>query len=80
MEGGPVPSNGGAAGSYTVEAGDTAYAILRVMLRRLERDGKISLAHPATDLHQRWLIDEDSLRLVSKWIPEPERPPIRAAD
>jgi len=62
------------------ELGDTAYAILRVMLRRLERDGIISLAHPATDLHQRWLIDEDSLRLVSKWIPEPERPPIRAAD
>jgi LysM repeat protein len=27
VEGGPIPSNGGAAGSYTVEAGDTAYAI-----------------------------------------------------
>jgi len=27
VEGGPVPSNGGAEGSYTVEAGDTAYAI-----------------------------------------------------
>jgi len=27
VEGGPIPSNGGAAGSYTVEPGDTAYAI-----------------------------------------------------
>jgi LysM repeat protein len=27
VEGGPVPVNGGTAGSYTVEAGDTAYAI-----------------------------------------------------
>jgi glucosyl-3-phosphoglycerate synthase len=61
------------------ELGDTAFAILRVILRRLERDGKLSLASPPTDLHQRWLIDEDSLRLVSKWIPEPERPPIRPA-
>lgn len=60
------------------ELGDTAFAILRVILRRLERDGKLSLAQPAPDLHQRWLIDEDSLRLVSKWIPEPERPPILA--
>jgi glucosyl-3-phosphoglycerate synthase len=59
------------------ELGDTSFAILRVMLRRLERDGKLSLARPTPDLHQRWLIDEDSLRLVSKWIPEPERPPIR---
>lgn len=61
------------------ELGDTAFAILRVILRRLERDGKLSLSSPPTDLHQRWLIDEDSLRLVSKWIPEPERPPIRPA-
>jgi len=27
VEGGPIPSNGGAEGSYTVAAGDTAYAI-----------------------------------------------------
>lgn len=60
------------------ELGDTAFAILRVMLRRLERDGKLSLSSLPTDLHQRWLIDEASVRLVSKPIPEPERPPIRA--
>ena len=27
VEGGPIPSNGGSEGSYTVEPGDTAYAI-----------------------------------------------------
>jgi glucosyl-3-phosphoglycerate synthase len=61
------------------ELGDTAFAILRVVLRRLERDGKLTLHMPAADLHQRWSIDGDSIRLISKWIPEPERPPIRPA-
>jgi glucosyl-3-phosphoglycerate synthase len=61
------------------ELGDTAFAILRVVLRRLERDGKLTLHSPAADLHQRWLIDGDSVRLISKWIPEPERPPVRPA-
>lgn len=59
------------------ELGDTAFAILRVILRRLERDGKLSLTSPPTDLHQRWLIDADTVQAVSKRIPEPERPPIR---
>lgn len=59
------------------DLGDTAFAILRVILRRLERDGKLSLAAPLPDLHQRWLIDETSVEAVSKNIPEPERPPLR---
>lgn len=59
------------------ELGDTAFAILRVMLRRLERDGRLTLHSPISDHHQRWQIDEDSVRLISKRIPEPERPPIR---
>jgi hypothetical protein len=50
-----------------------------VVLRRLERDGKLTLHSPATELHQRWSIDGDSVRLISKWIPEPERPPDRPA-
>ncbi len=58
------------------ELGDTSFAILQVILRRLVRDGKITLTAPLTDLHQRWLIDETSVRLISKHIPEPERPPI----
>lgn len=61
------------------ELGDTAFAILRVVLRRLERDGKLTLHTQPHDLHQRWLIDEASVRPVSKHIPEPERPPIHGA-
>ncbi|HSP42698.1 MAG TPA: glucosyl-3-phosphoglycerate synthase [Luteolibacter sp.] len=57
------------------DLGDTAFAILRVMLRRLERDGKISINGPLADLHQRWLIDENGVESVTKHIPEPERPP-----
>lgn len=59
------------------DLGDTAFAILRVILRRLERDGRISLHAPVGDLHQRWQIDEESVRLIRKSIPEPERPPLR---
>lgn len=58
------------------DLGDTAFAILRVLLRRLERDGKISLGAAPADLHQRWLIDEQGVQAVSKHIPEPERPPL----
>ncbi len=61
------------------ELGDTAFAILRVILRRLERDGKLSINSPPSDLHQRWLIDESSIRLLSTWIPEPERAPLAGA-
>lgn len=59
------------------DLGDTAFAILRVVLRRLERDGKLKLASPLPDLHQRWLIDETRIDAVSNIIPEPERPPLR---
>lgn len=59
------------------ELGDTAFAILRVMLRRLERDGKLSLAATLPEIHRRWIIDEDSIRPVSRHIPEPERPALR---
>lgn len=62
------------------DLGDTGFAILRVVLRRLERDGKLSLDSPATELHQRWLIDADSVQAVCKRIPEPERPPLMAPD
>lgn len=61
------------------ELGDTAFAILQVILRRLERDGKITLDEPVSTLHQRWLIDQFSTQLISKHIPEPERPAISPA-
>lgn len=59
------------------DLGDTAFAILRVIFRRLEREGKLTLAGVLTDLHQRWLIDETSVEPLIKHIPEPERPPLR---
>jgi glucosyl-3-phosphoglycerate synthase len=59
------------------ELGSMAFAILRVVLRRLQRDGKITLASPLPDLYQSWTVDGDSIHLLSKIIPEPERPPKR---
>lgn len=59
------------------DLGDTAFAILRVALRRLERDGELTLASPLPEIHQRWLIDETGVEAVSSHIPEPERPPLR---
>jgi glucosyl-3-phosphoglycerate synthase len=59
------------------DLGDTAFAILRVVLRRLERDGKLTLSAPLPELHHRWLIDETGIDAVSNHIPEPERPPLR---
>jgi glucosyl-3-phosphoglycerate synthase len=61
------------------ELGSMAFAILRVVLRRLERDGKISLSTPLPDLYQSWVIEGDTIHQISKSIPEPERPPIRSA-
>ncbi|MES2441120.1 MAG: glucosyl-3-phosphoglycerate synthase [Verrucomicrobiota bacterium] len=58
------------------ELGSMAFALLRVVLRRLERDGKISLASPLPALYQSWTVDGDTIRLLSKTIPEPERPAI----
>lgn len=58
------------------DLGDTAFAILRVMLRRLERDGRISLHQALPEVHRRWLIDAASVAAVERHIPEPERPPL----
>ncbi|MES2924298.1 MAG: glucosyl-3-phosphoglycerate synthase [Verrucomicrobiota bacterium] len=59
------------------ELGSMAFAILRVVLRRLQRDGKITLASPLPDLYQSWTVDGDSVHLLSRIIPEPERPPLQ---
>lgn len=62
------------------ELGDTAFAILQVMLRRLDRDRKLTLAVALPDLHQRWIEDEgDGPQWIVRSIPEPERPPLRAS-
>ncbi len=59
------------------ELGSMAFAILRVVLRRLERDGKLTLAAPLPDLYQSWSINGESIEQFSKAIPEPERPAVR---
>ncbi|MFZ9941449.1 MAG: glucosyl-3-phosphoglycerate synthase [Luteolibacter sp.] len=58
------------------ELSDTAFAILKVITRRLQRDGHISADISLTDLHQQWNITNDSIALTSKFIPEPELPAI----
>jgi glucosyl-3-phosphoglycerate synthase len=58
------------------DLGDTAFAILRVMLRRLERDGRLTLAAELPELHQRWVIDEHGIERITRHLPEPERPPL----
>ncbi|MEO7100819.1 MAG: glucosyl-3-phosphoglycerate synthase [Luteolibacter sp.] len=58
------------------ELGHMAFAILRVVLRRLERDGKLTLVSPLPDLYQSWLIDGENIHPVSRTIPEPERQPM----
>ncbi|MGL4401359.1 MAG: glucosyl-3-phosphoglycerate synthase [Luteolibacter sp.] len=59
------------------ELGSMAFAILRVVLRRLERDGKLSLTSPLPELYQSWAIHGEAVHPLTKIIPEPERPAIR---
>ena len=58
------------------ELGSMAFALLKVVLRRLERDQKLTLANPLPDLSQSWMIEGDEPRMLSQIIPEPERPPV----
>lgn len=58
------------------ELGGMAFAILRVILRRLERDGKISLAAPLPEIYRSWTITDDRMEPITRCIPEPERPAI----
>ncbi len=55
------------------ELGQMAFAILRVVLRRLERDGMITLAAPLPDLYQSWLVEGAAIEKFTRHIPEPER-------
>ena len=58
------------------ELGAMAFALLKVVLRRLQRDGRLSLDAPLPDLYQTWIADGGDVRHVSRTIPEPERPPV----
>lgn len=58
------------------ELGAMAFALLKVVLRRLSRDGKLTLDQPLPDLYQTWIADGADVRHISRSIPEPERPPL----
>lgn len=58
------------------ELGDAAFAILQVVMRRLQRDGKLTLHGPLPDLHRRWLIAAAGVTPLDRRIAEPERPPL----
>lgn len=60
------------------ELGCMAFAILQVILRRLQRDCKIQLHSPLPQLYESWTANGDGVEKLSKIIPEPERPPISA--
>lgn len=59
------------------ELGRMAFAILRVVLRRLERDGKLTLTDPLPALHRAWSFHGPDPREILTPITEPERPPLR---
>jgi len=61
------------------ELGGMAFAILRVILRRLERDSKITLSTPLPTLFQSSSIEDGSITTISREIPEPERPRIQSS-
>ena len=58
------------------ELGQMAFAILQVVVRRLERDGKIALTTPLPDRYQSWIMDGENIQPFTRRIPEPERPPV----
>lgn len=58
------------------ELGQMSFAILQVILRRLERDGKLTLSSPLPDIYQSWVLDGVHIQPITRHIPEPERPPI----
>lgn len=60
------------------ELGGMAFALLKVVLRRLERDGKLTLANSLPDLYHSWSINGEEVRMQLQSIPEPERPPLTA--
>jgi len=57
------------------ELGHMAFAILKVIIRRLERDRKLTLTDPLPDLYQSWILDDGNIHPTSRQIPEPERTP-----
>jgi len=56
------------------ELGRMAFGILQVLFRRLEQDGKLTLAKALPEILQTWHFDGLALAAETTAIPEPERP------
>ena len=59
------------------ELGAMAFALMRVIFRRLERDGRITPAGILPEVFRRWDFSNGRPETVEMRIPEPERPPLR---
>jgi glucosyl-3-phosphoglycerate synthase len=59
------------------QLGAMAFAILRVVLRRLERDGRLTLDQPLPEIHRSFLRENGRTLATAEHLPEPERPPAR---
>jgi len=57
------------------ELGRMSFTILRTILHRLERDGKITLHQALEELHRTWEHDGGEPQKIETLIAEPERPP-----
>jgi glucosyl-3-phosphoglycerate synthase len=57
--------------------GRMSFAILQVIFRRMQRDGKLSLAQPLSDFYQSWAMAGGTPEPICQHIPEPERAPVR---
>lgn len=58
------------------ELGRMSFSILRTILHRLERDGRITLCQAIEEIHRSWAHDTGQPVRLDTRIVEPERPPI----
>lgn len=58
------------------ELGRMSFSILRTILHRLERDGKLTLHQALEEIHRSWTHDSGEAVGLDTRIAEPERPPI----
>ena len=58
------------------ELGAMAFALMRVMFRRMERDGRVRVAGGIPEVFRRWDFSNGAPEPVEMRIPEPERPPL----
>jgi glucosyl-3-phosphoglycerate synthase len=59
------------------ELGAMAFAILKVVMRRLARDGRLRPGTPLPDLYRSWGFESGEVSEFTQLIPEPERPALR---